>query len=109
MNEFRWTDSEKKIARRAFDRARIAELDEVVRSFKADAARIDDADQIWTLIDRMKDWRYQLEQKYDYRYSVLTMVLARLLGEHRISTADLAGLDEDKLVVIDARSDFFRR
>ena len=35
MNEFKWKDSEKKIANRAFGKARTAELDEVVQSFKA--------------------------------------------------------------------------
>jgi hypothetical protein len=108
MNEFKWKDSEKKIANRAFEKARIAELDELVQSFKAEAAIIDDADQLWTMIEQMKNRRCQFEQKFDYRYSVLISVLARLLGEQRISSADLAGLDGDKLVAITVKSEFFR-
>ena len=107
MNEFKWKDSEKRIANRAFENARTTELDEVVQSFKADAAKIDDADQLWTLIDQMKNRRYQFEQKYDYRYSILVSVLARLLSEQRISIEDLTGLDRDKLATITVKSDFF--
>ena len=107
MNEFKWKDSEKRIANRAFEKARITELEDVVQSFKADAAKIDDADQLWTLIERMKNRRYQFEQKYDYRYSVLVSVLARLLGEQRISIENLAGLDSEKLAAVTMKSDFF--
>ena len=108
MNEFKWKDSEKKIANRAFEKARTTELDEVIQSFKADAAKIDDADQLWTLIDQMKNRRYQFEQKYDYRYSILASVLARLLGEQRISIEDLAGLDGNKLAAVTVKAEFFR-
>ena len=107
MTEFKWKDSEKKIANRAFEQARTAELDKVIQSFKADAAKIEDADQLWTLIDQMKNRRYQFEQKYDYRYSILVSVLARLLGEQRISIEDLAGLDGDKLAAVTLKSEFF--
>ena len=107
MNEFKWKDSEKKIANRAFEKARTAELDEVVQSFKADAAKIDYADQLWTLIDQMRSKRYQFEQKYDYRYSILVSVLAQLLSEQRISIEDLAGLDKEKLAALTVKSDFF--
>ena len=107
MNDFKWKDSEKKIANRAFEKARTAELDEVVQSFKADAAKIKDADQLWTLIDTMKDRRNQFEHKYDYRYSIILSVLARLFSEQRISAADLAGLDEDKLADITVKSNYF--
>ena len=107
MNEFKWKASEKKVANRAFEKARLAELDQLVQSFKGDAVSIDDADQLWALIDQMKDKRYQFEQKYDYRYSVLVSVLARLLGEKRISAADLAGLDDDKLAAISTKSEIF--
>ena len=107
MTEFKWKDSEKKIANRAFEKARITELDEIVQSFKVDAAKIDDIDKLWRLIDQMKNKRYQFEQKYDYRYSVLVSVLARLLGEQRISIEDLAGFDENKLAAVTVKSDFF--
>jgi hypothetical protein len=80
MNELKWKDSEKKIANRAFESARIVELNEIVHAVKADATKIDDADELWVLMDQMKDGRYQFEQKYDYRYSVLVSVAAIAVG-----------------------------
>lgn len=107
MADFKWKDSEKKIANRAYEKSRVAELDELIRSFKTEATKISDPDQLWALVDSMKKKQCEFEQKYDYRYSVLITVLARLLAERRISTDDLARLDEDKLSAIVARSDFF--
>jgi hypothetical protein len=109
MNEFKWKDSEKKIANRVYEKARLNELDELVASFKAQAAKVYDTDQLWSLMDQMKERRYQFEQKYDYHYSVLISVLARLVGEDRFAIADLAGFDEKKLATITVKSEFFRR
>jgi hypothetical protein len=41
-----------------------------------------------------------LERKYDYRYSVLTGVFARLLYEGWITESDLAGFSPEKLQLI---------
>jgi len=37
-----------------------------------------------------------LDRKYDYRYSMLELVLGRLLFEQRIQTHDLTGLNADR-------------
>ncbi len=107
MADFKWKDSEKKAASRAYEKARVSELDELIHWFKTEATKISEPDQLWALVDGMKKKQYEFEQKYDYRYSVLITVLARLIAEGRISTDDLAKLDEDKLSAIVARSDFF--
>lgn len=39
-------------------------------------------------------------EKYDYRYSVLPIVFARLIEEHWLAEAGLHGLEEDKLKAI---------
>lgn len=39
-------------------------------------------------------------EKYDYRYSVLPIVFARLIEEHWLEEAGLHGLEEDKLKAI---------
>jgi hypothetical protein len=44
--------------------------------------------------------RKQIDQKYDYRYSVLLMVFGCLLREGSIDENDLAGLSQDKLEMI---------
>jgi hypothetical protein len=40
------------------------------------------------------------DRKYDYRYSVLTDVFARLFREGRVSEEELKGLGEEKLAYI---------
>lgn len=41
--------------------------------------------------------RRETDEKYDYRYSQLLFVFARLLHKGRISESDLSGLRQDKL------------
>ncbi len=41
-----------------------------------------------------------IERKYDYRYSQLTWVFARLIREAWLTEKDIAGLSEDKLEAI---------
>jgi hypothetical protein len=38
-----------------------------------------------------------MDRIYDYRYSVLRLVFARLLRDGWLSEADLAGLQKDKI------------
>ena len=47
------------------------------------------------------------EEKYDYRYSVLRFVFARLLQEGWIKPEDLSGISEDKLQEISAIAEFY--
>ncbi|MEO8278394.1 MAG: hypothetical protein ABI564_01810 [Ideonella sp.] len=89
-------------------KAIISELNELVQSFKADAAKITNADELWTLVDSMRNKRHEFEGKYEYRYSILITVFARLVAEQRISSDDLDKPDEDKLAAITAGAEFFR-
>ena len=47
--------------------------------------------------------RQEIDRKYDYRYSVLPLVLATLLREGRLAEDDLHGLGQDKLEAIHRR------
>ena len=55
---------------------------------------------MWRIHDYLDAKREETDRKYDYRYSVLTWVFARLLGEGWLKESELSGLDEDKLAVI---------
>ena len=100
MQDLKWTESEKKLARRMFDAALARELAEVVSDFKAKAAAAATADDAWSIADHFSRRRREIDQKYDYRYSQLPVVFGRLLREGRIEEAALAGLSEDKRAVI---------
>jgi hypothetical protein len=52
---------------------------------------------LWDLELYLTERRKQIDRKYDYRYSQLTLVFGRLLYENRLSEDDLLGLREDKM------------
>lgn len=94
---FHWTQSEKRLARAVFDSAVQAELAELIAEFKRKAAAVESSDEMWALQEFLERTRYEFDHKYDYRYSVLIFVLARLVREGRIKVEDLEGLSADKL------------
>jgi hypothetical protein len=100
MSSAKWTDSEKRIARRAFDAALQRELAEVMAEFKQRAVTAKEPEDMWSVEQYLTTVRKQIDSKYDYRYSQLDVVFGRLLREGRIGESDLQGLSEDKLAYI---------
>lgn len=101
MSDFKWSDAEKKTARRVFDAALAGELAQTLADFKAAAAAATVPDDMWAIQQRLERQRRVIEQKYDFRYSQLIFVFARLLRERRIQLAQLSGLAQDKLAEIE--------
>jgi len=54
-------------------------------------------EDIWHLHDFLSEKRTEIDEKYDYRYSVLIFVFARLVKEGWLEESDLNGLHEDKV------------
>lgn len=107
MEDSRWSNSEKKIARALFDRAVKTELAELIEDFKQKAAAVNSPDQMWDIGERLEHIRRDFDRKYDYRYSQLILVFGRLLHEKRISEDDLQGLAADKLEHIRQIADYY--
>jgi hypothetical protein len=99
--DFKWSASEKNVVRAEFDRACAAELAELIANFKRKAAAIESADEMWSLGNSLSKTRLNFDFKYDFRYSQLIMVFARLCREGRISIEELEGLSDDKLKLIE--------
>ena len=97
MREWKWSPQEKAVARRAFDLALRRELESVMREARERAARITKASDLWELERWLGERRRQIDGTFDYRYSVLPRVFARLLRAGQISEDDLRGLTPDKL------------
>ena len=97
MHDMKWSESEKKLARRVFEGALAAELAETIADFKARAAAVKAPDDMWEIEERLRNKRLEIDRKYDYRYSQLIFVFGRLLREGRVQEAQLAGLSEEKL------------
>ena len=97
MRDLRWSPAEKAVARRAFNLALEREFAEVIRETRSKAASIREPSDLWDLEHYLAKRRQAIDRKYDYRYSMLTLVFGVLLREGRISADDLQGLGEDKL------------
>jgi hypothetical protein len=100
MREFTWSATEKKAARAAFDLALTRELKAARREAEAILQNAGDDRAIWRLHDYLSDKRREIDEKYDYRYSVLMFVFPRLVSEGWLKADELAGIGGDKLEVI---------
>lgn len=95
-----WSKGEKAIARRAYDQAHDRELTAIADEVRRRANRITEPRHIWELHDFLTRTRKEIDQKYDYRYSQLDFVFARLIRDGWLSEEELAGLAEEKLAKI---------
>ena len=100
VNDLSWSPSEKKAARVAFDKALEVALASTLAEFQRKAAAATTFPDMWEIEDYLKLQRRNLDQMFDYRYSQLPLVFARLIGEGRLSEGQLAGLAEEKLEFI---------
>lgn len=97
MFDLKWSDGEKKLARRVYEAALQAELAEVMADFRARAAAVTLPEELWALEDYLREKRLGIDQKYDYRYSQLIRVFGQLTREGRIQAEQLQGLSQEKL------------
>ena len=104
----RWSNSERKIARRAFEQALKQELQEVLQQAKQMAAQIKDPTEVWELEEYLTDRRKQINRRYEFRESRLSLVFGTLLHEGRITDEQLRGVGEDKLKKVRSHADFLR-
>jgi hypothetical protein len=95
-----WSKKEKDIARRAFEMALEREGLELLRKIKEMARTAENRKDIWQIHDFLTERRTEIDQKYDYRYSVLIPIFGRLVREEWIRLDELEGLDEDKITKI---------
>jgi glycyl-tRNA synthetase beta subunit len=106
---FNWSNSEKKIARRAFDEALETALARALADFKQKAAAAATAADMWEIEEELRRQRHHIDDLFDYRYSQLLFVFARLIREGLLDQSRLAGLSEDKLQAIASSLALFRR
>ena len=97
MHDFKWSKTEKKIARAAFDKAYQRESSDIIKKIRKEAKKISKPDNIWRFLDFLTEKRDEIDEKYDYRYSKLILVFSRLINEGWLDFSDLEGLAEDKI------------
>jgi hypothetical protein len=97
MIEQNWSKKEKAIARRAFENAYEKECKNLIKQIQKRASEAKDPSDIWRLNDFLTKRIKDIENKYDYRYSMLILVFARLMQERWLTVDDIEGLGEDKI------------
>jgi hypothetical protein len=107
MNDIKWSKGEKKIARAAFEKAYKRECADIIKKIRAKAKEINEPDGIWGLHDFLTEKREEIDEKYDYRYSRLILVFARLVKSGWLEFNDLNGLAENKIDRIESLLSFW--
>jgi hypothetical protein len=97
MRRFEWSAAEKKVARAAFEAAWARECTAIRHEAEVLLKRSSDPAEIWRVHDYLSEKRREIDQKYDYRYSVLTSVLGHLLAEGWVTEPEIATLKPDKI------------
>ena len=96
MEHEEWTKHEKKVAHAAFEKALAREKEQFVGEVRARAANIRSIDDVWQLERDIREKAHSMDERYDFRSSVLIYVLAGFVREGWISMDDLAELGDDK-------------
>ena len=97
MGNDSWSKTEKQAARRAFDLAYGRECEAMAAEIRRRATAITGPTDIWALHDFLTEQRRETDEKYDYRYSQLVLVFARLVVDGWLQMDELSGLAEEKL------------
>ncbi len=100
LRDLEWSSQEKKIARSAFDAALEKALAETLAEFKRKAEAAATPSDMWAIEDFLRQRRKQIEATFDFRYSKILLVFARLIRDGGLDETRLAGLSEDKLKII---------
>jgi hypothetical protein len=95
--QYKWTQAEKIIARRIFDRAYKKECTNILNKVKEMLSGIENPIKIWDIEEYLNRERIIIEGKYDYRYSVLIIVFGQLVRDGLIEKSDLQGLGQEKI------------
>jgi hypothetical protein len=101
MNDFKWSNAEKQVAKRAYDAAHEREYAKLLQKTREMAASMQGPGDLWRLHDFLTQALKEIDEKYDYRYSRLILVFARLIREGWLSLEELKGLEKDKLATIE--------
>ena len=99
-NEVTWTATEKKIARRAFDKAFERHCTKITLEARKMLENLSAPSDIWRVHEYLSENRKTVDRIYQYRYSDLLLVFARLMRDEWLTEADLAGLQQEKIASI---------
>ena len=102
MSKNKWSDTEDKIAKQAFQTAYRRETSTLITNVRDRASSITELEDLWYLHDLLSTKRYEIDGKYDYNPSTVVFDLANLIKEGWLSLDDLKGLKPEVLSKISA-------
>lgn len=108
MHDLKWSEREKKIARRVFDQVVANDLNCVLEKMKQRAAAARSPKDMWDLRRFLEREQRRIDETYEFRYSNLPLMFARLVVEGGIQLDDLAELGEDKRELVGQGVDLIR-
>lgn len=97
MDDIIWSGSEKKVARRAFDKALERALAKIMAEFKARASAVTTPEEMWAIGEDLYRRRREVEDMFDNRYSQLLLVFPQLIREGYLDQEELSGLADEKM------------
>ena len=100
MRNFDWSNTEKILARQAYDRAYERECTKILEKVQRMLSSMEDPKEIWKIYEYLRKERRDMDFKYDYRYLILTIVLGKLMREGLILDTDIDKLSQDKIDAI---------
>ena len=103
----KWSKPEKEIARRAFNAAYNRECDSILQNIRKNAMEAKSPAELWQINNYLTEKRKEADEKYDFRYSVIHLVFARLIYEGWMQKEDLEGISKDKFQEIQKIAEFY--
>ena len=100
LHNLKWSPAEKKIARSAYDAALDFALAKIMADFRRKAEAVTTPSEMWEIEGYLRQQRQEIDELFDYRYSQLPLVFARLVREGHMDEGRLAGLSEEKREII---------
>ena len=99
-----WSELEKQVAEKVFQEAYTRETKALVSEICKKASLVTEIQDIWGLHDYLSAKRHDIDGKYDFDYSALIFVFAKLVKEKWLSLDDLNGIETSKVAKIAALS-----
>jgi len=108
-NNVKWTASEKKVARKAFENALERHLSAITAEAKRMMANVGDPSDLWQVEAYLTESRKTVDRMYQFRYSDLLRVFSNLMQGGWLKEADLVGLQPEKIADITRGAESLRR
>ena len=99
-HELMWTATEKKAARRAFDKAFERHCATITAEVKRMLENATAPADIWRIQEYLSENRKSVDRIYRYSYSGLILIFSILMRDEWLTEADLVGLQQDKIARI---------